>query len=62
MRPIQKAAAAAIALTITLLGTAFVTAPFALADMQSAAVHQVASMACTEHNSRSTGTPSLRHG
>jgi len=41
MNRIQKAVAAAIALTITALGAAFVTAPMALADMQPAASHHV---------------------
>ncbi|MDE2262632.1 MAG: hypothetical protein KGL45_08930 [Gammaproteobacteria bacterium] len=40
MNRIQKATAAVIALTITLAGAAFVTAPMALADMQPRAFHQ----------------------
>ncbi|HEV7138955.1 MAG TPA: hypothetical protein VGN43_20125 [Steroidobacteraceae bacterium] len=44
MNRIQKATAAAIALTITLAGAAFVTAPMALADMQPLAFHQEISM------------------
>lgn len=40
MNRMQKAAAAVIALTITLAGAAFVTAPMALADMQPLAFHQ----------------------
>lgn len=61
MNRIQKAVAAFVALTITLLGAAFVTAPMALADMQPAAVHQTVSAPCVQPNS-SIGTSSLRHG
>lgn len=61
MNRIQKAVAAAIALTITALGAAFVTAPMALADMQPAASHQAASVACAQSAS-STRAPGSRHG
>lgn len=61
MNRIQKAVAAVTALTITLLGAAFVTAPMALADMQPMALHQAASVPCVQPNS-SLGSPSLRHG
>lgn len=39
MSRIQKAAAAVMALTITLAGAAFVSAPMALADMRTPAFH-----------------------
>lgn len=61
MNRIQKPVAAVIALTITLLGAAFVTAPMALADMQPIALHQAASVPCVQPNS-SIRTPGLRHG
>ena len=61
MNRIQKAVAAVTALTITLLGAAFVTAPMALADMQPTALHQAASVPCVQPNS-SLGSSSLRHG
>jgi len=61
MNRIQKAVAAFVALTITLLGAAFVTAPMALADMQPIATHQAVSISCAQPRS-STATTSLRHG
>lgn len=61
MNRIQKAAAAAIALTITALGAAFVTAPMALADMQPAASHQAVSVAYAQPAS-STRAPASRRG
>jgi hypothetical protein len=39
MSPIRKAAAAAIALAITLTGATFAVAPMALADSQQLAAH-----------------------
>lgn len=39
MNRIQKAATAFMALTITLVGAALVTAPLALADIRPAALH-----------------------
>jgi hypothetical protein len=62
MNRIQKAGAAVIALTITLVGATLVTAPLALADMHSFALHQAVSGPYAEHNTSSTQTPSLRHG
>lgn len=44
MNRIQKAAAAVIALTITLVGSVCVTAPMALADVQPLALHQAVSV------------------
>jgi hypothetical protein len=39
MNRIRKVVAALVALTVTLVGAALVTAPMALADMQPAATH-----------------------
>lgn len=61
MNSIQKAITAALALTITVCGAAFVTAPMTLVDMQTAAFHQSASIAYVQHNS-STPTSAVRHG
>jgi starvation-inducible outer membrane lipoprotein len=58
MNRIQKATAAAIALTITIVGSVCVTAPLALADIHPAAVHQVVSVASADHNTTSVG---VRH-
>ena len=61
MNRIQKAAAAFMALSITLVGATLVTAPLALADLRPAASHHgVSSIAQTP--TASQGTPSLRHG
>ena len=62
MNRIQKATAAAIALTITLVGAVCVTAPLALADVHPIAVHQVASATSAEHDSSRAPTTGLRHG
>ena len=62
MNRIQKATAAAIALTITLVGAVCVTAPLALADVHPVAVHQVASATSAEHNISAVRMASLRHG
>lgn len=51
MNRIQKAVTAALALTITLCGAAFVTAPMALADMQTVGLHQSTSVATAQSNS-----------
>ena len=51
MNRIQKAFTAALALAITACGAAFVTAPMALADMQTVAIHQSTSVASTQSNS-----------
>ncbi len=61
MNRIQKAFAAALALAITLVGAAFVSAPMALADVQTTACHQSTSAACAQPNS-SAHTSALRHG
>jgi hypothetical protein len=60
MNRIQKAAAAAMALTITLMGAAAVTAPMAFADVQSPALHQAHSAPGAQPNSP-TAMPSSRH-
>ncbi|HEX5462578.1 MAG TPA: hypothetical protein VFX20_21610 [Steroidobacteraceae bacterium] len=63
MNRIQKATAAAVALTITLVGAVCVTAPLALADVHPVAVHQVVSATSADHNSSySVRMTSLRHG
>lgn len=51
MNGIQKAITAALALTITVCGAAFVTAPMTLADMQTAAFHHAASVAYVQPSS-----------
>ena len=62
MNRIQKAAAAAIALTITLAGAVFVTAPMALADMQPLAFHQDVSVLRAKLDGHATVTACSRHG
>jgi hypothetical protein len=62
MNRIQKATAAAMALTITLVGAVCVTAPLALADVHPIAFHPVAFTATAEHNSYPVRMASLRHG
>ena len=62
MNRIQKATAAALALTITLVGAVCVTAPLALADVHPIAVHQVVSAASTQHDSSPARMTGLRHG
>lgn len=62
MNRIQKAAAAVIALAITLVGATFVTAPLALADVHPLASHQAMSVSCLAPNSSFMRTPSVRHG
>jgi len=62
MNRIQKAFAAVIALTITAAGTAFVTAPMALADMQPPAFHQEVSVLRARLDGHPTATVSSRHG
>ena len=59
---IQKATAAVIALTITLVGGTLATAPLALADVQHVAFHQLVSVSHAESNSFRATAPSLRHG
>ena len=44
MSRLQKAAAALIALTVTLAGATFATAPLALADVHALASHRVVSV------------------
>lgn len=61
MNRIQKAAAATIALAITLAGAAFVAAPMALADIHTLTMHQATSISRTQTNSVMR-TSSLRHG
>lgn len=60
MNRTQKAVAAVMALTITLVGAAAVTAPIAFADVQSPAFHQALSVPSAQPNSP-TVTSSLRH-
>lgn len=62
MNRIQKATAAAIALTITLVGAVCVTAPLALADVHPIAVHQVVSATIAERNGSPAQMTGLRHG
>lgn len=59
MNRIQKAVAAVMALTITLLGAAGVTAPMAFASVQPTALHQVQTAPGTQPNSR-TAMPNPR--
>jgi|SRR5690242_1439790 hypothetical protein len=61
MNRIQKAITAALALTITACGAAFVTAPMALADMQTVAFHQSTSVVYAPHDS-SIRPQAPRHG
>lgn len=60
MNRTQKAVAAVMALTITLVGAAAVTAPMAFADMQSPTFRQALSVPSAQPNSP-TVTSSLRH-
>lgn len=60
MNRIQKAAAAVIALTITVVGSVCVTAPMALADTQPLALHQAVSVLGAKVNSFSTDVMSSR--
>jgi hypothetical protein len=62
MNRIQKAAAAVVALTITLAGAAFVTAPMALADMQPLAMHQGVSVVVAKIDNYYKGVTGTRHG
>jgi hypothetical protein len=62
MNRIQKAAAAVMALTITVAGAAFVTAPMALADMQPLALHQEVSALHAQLAGHPTVKVSSRHG
>jgi hypothetical protein len=62
MNSIQNAAAAVIALVITLVGGTLATAPLALADVQHVAFHQSACPSSAESNSFPATAPSLRHG
>ena len=62
MNRIQKATAAALALTITLVGAVCVTAPLALADVHPIAVHQVVSATSTQHDSSPARMTGSRHG
>ena len=61
MNGIQKAITAALALTITVCGAAFVTAPMTLANTQTTAFHQSTFIAYVQPNS-STQTSALRQG
>ena len=60
MNRIQKAAAAVIALTITLVGSVCVTAPMALADVQPLALHQAVSVLDAKVTSFSADVVSTR--
>lgn len=62
MNPFQKAAAAVIALAITLVGATFVTAPLALADVHPLASHQAVSVSCLAPNSASMRMQCVRRG
>lgn len=62
MNRIQKAAAAVVALTITLVGSVCVTAPMALADVQPLAVHQTVAVLGAKIDNCYKGVTSLRHG
>jgi hypothetical protein len=62
MNRIEKATAAAIALTITLVGAVCVTAPLALADVHPIAFHQVASATPTQRNGSPAQMTGSRHG
>ena len=59
MNRIHKAVTAVVALTITLLGAAGVTAPLAFANLQPAAMHQAQAAPGTQPNSR-TGMASCQ--
>jgi len=60
MNRIQKAATAFMALSITLVGAALVTAPLALADLRPAGLHH--GMSSIAQTTASKATPRLRHG
>lgn len=62
MNRIQKATTAFVALTITLAGATFVTAPLALADLQPAAFHQGMSSVAQSPAVSTAATRTLRHG
>jgi hypothetical protein len=59
MNRIQKAVTAAMALTITLVGAAAVTAPIAFADIQASAFRQAHVASGAQPNP--TAMPRLRH-
>lgn len=60
MNTIQKAAAAVVALTITLVGSVCVTAPMAFADVQPLAMHQAVSVLGAKVDSLSADVMSSR--
>jgi hypothetical protein len=60
MNRMQKTVAAVMALTITLLGAAGVTAPMAFANVQPATLHQAQSAPSVQPDSLMT-TQRLRH-
>jgi hypothetical protein len=62
MNRIQKAAAAAIALAITLAGATLATAPLALADVHGRASHPAVSVSCLAPIGAATSAPHARHG
>jgi hypothetical protein len=61
MNPLQKAATAFMALSITLVGSTLVTAPLALADMGPAAAQQAIS-SVAQSPTGPIGAPVLRPG
>lgn len=61
MNRLQKAAAALIALTVTLAGATFATAPLALADVHALALHRLVSVSYPALTT-SESTPSVQHG
>lgn len=60
MNRIQKAATAFMALSITLVGAALVTAPLAFVDLRPAGLHQ--GMSSIAQTTASKGTARSRHG
>ncbi len=62
MNRIQKAAAALIALAITLTGATLATAPLALAGVQARSSHPLASASCVAPITSITRTLAVRHG
>jgi hypothetical protein len=60
MNPIQKAATAFMALTITCVGSTLVTAPLAFADMRPAAANHAT--VCVVQSTTAPGTASSRQG
>lgn len=62
MNRIQKATTAFVALTITLAGATFVTAPLALADLRPAALQQGMSSVARSPAAATAATRTLRHG